>query len=78
MSISLLNKGWRDSNLYAIGKFSEEGELLGFCYAGRPSSLRIYDGESELKNGLRYMKSNRSGILKGVKILTGEIVEEAN
>lgn len=65
-----------DVDIYLLGIFKENGELSDYVSAGRPSTYRVYRSLDECRNGIRSLKKRLNGVLKPVRILTGEIVVE--
>lgn len=66
------------TDLYMLAICDDNGVITNYVSAGRPCTYRVYTDLTECKNGIRSNKRRYSGTLKPVRLLTGEVVEEAD
>lgn len=65
----------KDDELYVIGKFDVHGKLVELCGAGRPKTIRVYEGINEVRNGLKYMSRHTHLIVKPIRISEGDVIK---
>lgn len=65
------------TDLYMVAILNEEGTVSNYVSSGRPRTYRVYESLVEARNGINAVKRRYKGTLIPVRILTGEIVEEA-
>lgn len=63
------------TNLYVLGRFNEQGKLMGILKSGRPQRHTVYETRQECINAIRQLKKKYNGNLKPIRIITGEVVE---
>lgn len=64
-------------DLYMLAITDEDRTVENYVMSGRPMTYRVYMSLAECRNGINAVKRNFPGkILKPVRILTGEFVEE--
>jgi hypothetical protein len=68
--------------LYMIGVFNENGELIDFVRADRPSTYRVYQSIDECKRGIaqnrKFYANKYNATLKIVQISEGTVVDDGN
>lgn len=65
------------ADLYMLAITDEDGTIDNYVMSGRPMTYRVYMSLAECRNGINAVKRKYRGkILKPVRILTGEFVEE--
>jgi hypothetical protein len=68
--------------LYMLGVFNENGELIDFVRAGRPSTYRVYQSIDECKRGIaqnrKFYANKYNATLKIVQISEGTVVNDGH